>query len=208
MKLQATTMNGLAFAVIAEISKTTKVVGLAWELTWCNRISNSHSAPHGYLTNWGGKDKDKNGDPAPNGYPGFSGRIWIRYDTAPDSYRGPSANELLRRVHVHPGTGGGGSYDGIWSNIGTAVYRHNVAARQNRKKTVKEVHCYSWDCKIFDYDFPDVALAVKLAHEQECMWATLNNVPLPKAPVHKFTWTDSTTLAGDEAFIADGMETK
>jgi len=199
-------MDELAYRVILEVSKTNKVVGLVWELTWDNSVSNSHHAPQGYKTNWAGKAKHTNGTPVPRGYPGWYGRVWIRYTEEPESF---DAGRNLERFRVYPGTGGFGSYNGIWEKICHARFK----ARKSHPP------CYSWDCKIFTYDFPncteiaehEAAHAAALEeYEKQKAWGLLQNhyiAPFHFASLkHRFEWTEPTTAAEDAAFIAAQVE--
>ena len=65
---------------------------------------NTHYAPRGKKTNWGGWNED-----LPRGYPGFSGNI--KFQIANMTYdRGLADFDLARALHafgIHTGTGGG-----------------------------------------------------------------------------------------------------
>jgi hypothetical protein len=69
------------------------------DLTWSNRVDNSHSCPHNGETNWGG---GKAG--VPRGYPGWTGTISFQLSHDVPSF----SSNLLKGTRIHTGTGGGG----------------------------------------------------------------------------------------------------
>lgn len=74
--------------------------------TYSNSCSNSHSAPRGLRTNWGGKHTFDDGTPIPRGYPGFTGsEIKIHYE---GSYPGFCLSGALTKLGICTGSGGGG----------------------------------------------------------------------------------------------------
>jgi uncharacterized C2H2 Zn-finger protein len=70
------------------------------------KISNSHSAPRGGVTNWGPRKADKTGNPLPTGYPGWNGYIEYKItgEKSPVHYW---ASGLLTDLGINTGTGGG-----------------------------------------------------------------------------------------------------
>src|ERR1700727_2046995 len=126
------TLDELAHGVIKVIeSQTTKiwngniylqhpikVLGFSWDIWYRSTVSNSHSAPEGKQTNWGGYKTD-----IPTSYPGWEGRVWIRYAPIKNGHHissTPFCNTL-----THPGTGGSGTYDGPWSALSAACCINN-----------------------------------------------------------------------------------
>ena len=208
---EPTTMDEMGFAIIKVLnehverrvdrkgklttSDKVKCVGLAWEITHSDMVSNSHSSPEGYPQNWGGY-KDKDG--VPRGYPGWSGRVWVRYEKQSGYSWG---SDPFNRALAHTGTGGGGSYSGIWEKVSSARYHRFGHLRE--PGMYPEIHCFSWDFRIFDADWPLVMEHVLANHEKEVMWATLNNQPRPRSLTHKFLWQDPATVEADAAFIAE-----
>jgi hypothetical protein len=67
------------------------------DLTWSDWLSNSHSAPRGKQTNWGGDKKD-----VPRGYPGWGGKI--EYEMSHDLGFG---SDIVKGLGINTGTGGG-----------------------------------------------------------------------------------------------------
>jgi hypothetical protein len=69
--------------------------------------ANSHSAPKGMPTNWGGNA----GPGVPRGYPGWRGRVEFT-----DEQHGWQFSEILQKIGIHTGTGGSGSFDvSVWA---------------------------------------------------------------------------------------------
>jgi uncharacterized C2H2 Zn-finger protein len=71
-------------------------------IQWTSSASNSHSCPRNGVTNWGGRDLDKDGNIRPRGYPGFTGRI--EYQMSHDIGFG---SDIMRQLGIHTGSGGG-----------------------------------------------------------------------------------------------------
>jgi hypothetical protein len=127
--------------------------------------------------------------------------VWVRYEKEQGYSFG---SDPFRRTLTHTGTGGGGSYNGPWSEVSTA--RFHRFSHNRGPNTYPEIHCFSWDFKIFDADWPEVTANIVDAFEKEIVWATLNNKHVPGQPTHKFLWEDPATKAADEAFIAECKE--
>jgi hypothetical protein len=70
--------------------------------------SNSHSAPKGFPTNWGGIKYPQ----VPRGYPGWRGRVSFTNER-----KGWHFSEALKDIGINTGTGGSGHFDCIvWCN--------------------------------------------------------------------------------------------
>ena len=177
-----------------------KVTGLAWDVVWSNKVSNSHSAPRGYKTNFM-RDENK-----PTSYPGWVGRVWIRFRNSPEFMR---LSDMMGINGIHPGTGGSGAYGGPWDKISHTSYLSGVHYNDGP-------HCYSWDTKIFDFDWPTVDTGKILKekydrqldeYEKAKVWALLHNKYVSpfsfNSPEHKFLWTDPDVLLDDTRFIDD-----
>lgn len=162
------------------------VVGFAWDIKWSPSVSNSHSSPEGYPQNWG---RDKKG--VPEGYPGYHGRVWIRYADEPRSW----GSEPFEATLTHTGTGGAGSYSGSFAAVASA--RYHRYGHQRIKGAYPEVNCYSWDYRIFDYDFPGIVEA----REKHEVWDRLADQNTVNS--HKFEWQDPDTLIADAEFMAE-----
>lgn len=72
------------------------------DLTWSQNVSNTHDCPRDGVTNWGGREKFKDGTDRPRGYPGWHGRI--EYQMSHDLGFGSDA---MRGTGINTGTGGG-----------------------------------------------------------------------------------------------------
>jgi hypothetical protein len=173
-------------------SAKARCVGLSWQLRHSDHVSNSHSNPEGFPSNWEGKDG------LPTGYPGWSGRVWVRY-VREEGYS--FGSDPFRRALFHTGTGGGGSYNGPWEGVSSA--RWHRYGHKRGADMYPEICCYSWDCRVYDTDWPEITANIMDAYEKECMWATLNNRSLPASPSHHFLWEDPDTKAADEAFMKE-----
>jgi hypothetical protein len=133
------------------------LAGLALKLIWKDKVSNTHDAPRNGVTNWGGRTEG-----APTGYPGWSGRIWVRYYPPVKSTFG---HDPVRGARVFTGTGGFGHYDGPWQPAYSAWYELNKSRK--RRAHNGEPQCYSYDVRIFADDFPE------LLFEYNCVLAQL-----------------------------------
>jgi hypothetical protein len=71
-------------------------------MTWQDSCSNTHCAPRGKFTNWGG---DKKG--YPRGFPGYRGRIEFEIGK-----HYTHSSDLFRDTGIHTGSGGGGEFSG------------------------------------------------------------------------------------------------
>ena len=173
-------------------SPKVQCVGLSWRVTHSDSVSNSHSGPEGYPQNFGRKEG------VPTGYPGWSGRVWVRYKQE----RGYTfGSDPFRQALVHTGTGGGGSYNGPWSEISNTRFQR--FKHSNSDDIFAPVACFSWDFRIFDYDWPEVTANVIEEYEKSCVWASLTNLPQPTHPSHIFLWEDPEQKALDKAFLID-----
>jgi hypothetical protein len=205
--LSESTLNEIGMSIINSISQTEKVVGLSLKVRFNEFISNSHSAPKGYETNFGGRRIDKNGDPVPSFYPGWSGRAWIRFAKHPDFFK---VSSMCSGAGLHMGTGGGGAYSGPWEKISNAHYQNF-----GHTETANYPHCYGYDAKIFLNDllsYPEISTleAAKEAafeeHQKMLVWNTLKGSSTPlflfKIPDLDFLWEDTDTKKADEQFIS------
>ena len=166
--------------------KNHKVVGFAWEIARKELVSNSHSSPEGYSQNWGGKPD------LPKGYPGWSGRVWVRYADDPYSF---SSSGTFQKTLTHTGTGGYGGYSGPWEGIGSARFRRYGHTKP--KDSYSEIHYYSWDYRFYDLDWPEIAKSYEKAEIIHHLGG-----PSPKLK-HYFNWTDPETEHRDNEFLAE-----
>lgn len=167
--------------------KLYKVAGFAWDIGYSDMVSNSHSSPEGYPQNWG---RDET---TPKGYPGWSGRVWIRYAEECRSFGGTPFEKTL----TYTGTGGYGDYGGPWRQVATTRWKHYSDMRRVPKDAYPEIRHYSWDYRIYLLDWPKLAEWL----DKQKMWAELAGEPWAKQ--HRFEWTDPEVLAADAKFIAE-----
>jgi hypothetical protein len=186
------TLDELAECVTAVINSqlADPVVGFAWDLVYSDLVSNSHSSPEGLVENWLGKPH------LPTGYPGFTGRVWIRYGGTPKSW----GSDPFRLTLTHPGTGGAGSYSGPWAGVSASRF-HRYGHRQVQD-AYPEIHCYSWDYRFYLEDWPGIAAWV----EKQQMMSLLSGRPWQTS--HRFSWNDNQTAAADAAFMAECVTIK
>lgn len=192
------TLDELAQCVVAVINHNigakslARVVGFAWDVRYSDKVSNTHHSPEGYSQNWGSRALG-----IPTGYPGWSGRVWIRYASYPANGFGSAPFE---KTLTHPGTGGAGAYGGSWEKISHA--RWNRYGHKNSKDAYPAIECYSWDYKFYEFDWPELARWV----EKQQIWSELSNKPLCLS--HKFEWNDAAVAAADLQFIAECAKIK
>jgi len=158
-------------------SQRVKVAGFGWNI---NRgtVSNTHDCPINGVTNWGGRN-----DNAPTGYPGWHGRVWVRYAEKNSS----GGSDPFPATLTYPGTGGFGGYNGPWERLYQDWYKHH---RNKKKLTYAEPQIYSWDYRFFDEDWPDL-------YQDHLIGALKNDL----IRSHSFVWFDPEVEAQDRAFI-------
>jgi hypothetical protein len=133
-----------------------KILLLGISMQYSNTTSNTHSCPIGGKQNWRSV-MDK-----PQGYPGWSGRLWIVYDKSPTNTDRHSYDRLSQ-VYLHTGTGGYG-----WYNMPNTWRKYMPSVDQ----------CYplSWDAKIWADDWPLVRANIIQKEKED----QLNEIVNPK----------------------------
>jgi len=169
-------------------SRVCRVAGFAWRIVWTD-VSNTHYAPINGVTNWGGRSQD-----APRSYPGWTGRVWIRYAKPVDSF----GSDPFQATLTYPGTGGWGSYDGPWEQISRV---HFKTFGHDRKCAYPQPQIYSWDYRLFAGDWPQVTQSL----EKQRVWSILQSQPVKGD--HHFLWEDPEIKQQDQAFIKSLRET-
>jgi hypothetical protein len=149
-----------------------RVVGFAWAITYTDRVSNSHHSPEGLPQNFIGREG------VPRHYPGFEGRVWIRYAEEPNTW----GSEPFEKTLTHTGTGGAGSYGGPWAEFFWSRFSYSC-------------FLFSWDYRFYLADWPGIASWV----EKQQLWSELSGKPWQRS--HSFSWTDPEVLAADRDFI-------
>jgi hypothetical protein len=181
-----------------------KVVGFAWDVEFSEMVSNSHSHPINGMSNWGGYNTERG---APNGYPGFTGRVWMRWATECNDF----VSRPIGRTLTYTGTGGGGSYNGPWEEVCSTRW-HRYKNHRQEKGQYPVIHCASFDYRFYLSDWPLIEAEIELRYqevEKQKMWAKLQDTWIPNfAMSHKFHWEDPVVKAADEAFIAEWDDIK
>lgn len=182
------TLGELADCVIAVITEykdskqKVEAVGFSWDVTY-REVMNTHSAPLCGIINWGRKE-------GPLSYPGWSGRVWIRYKgPCPSFGSDPFVNTL-----TYTGTGGLGSYKGPWESVATA--RWNRYGSSNKKDIFPEPEIYSWDYRFYSSDWPGLEDGIRQQMVYDKLAGTYTKMQ------HKFRWEDSETKIKDAEFLA------
>jgi hypothetical protein len=195
---EPTTLDELAYCVIANLNRfdgrnkeKCKVVGFSWDITR-REVSNSHSAPLNGVENFMG---DKN---RPTSYPGWSGRVWVRYQSKITMF----GSHPFRNTATHTGTGGFGSYSGPWEAISRQFYENKINNIAVTGVKIPEPQVYSWDYKIFAADWPLVDQNFIDTYSKHHAWAVLNNQRVDQSITkHRFLWEDPETKAADQAYM-------
>jgi hypothetical protein len=183
-------LDDLAHCVISVVNESlkskSKVVGLAWDISYSRTVSNTHHCPLDGKTNWGGRDRN-----LPRNYPGWTGRLWIRYATRTRSFE----SDPLSLTLTHTGSGGFGAYDGPWGTLCAKWYRNP------KKKSLPEPDVYSWYYKIFEDDWPLVMQDLKSQMVLNMLvqddYGDLH---------HEFLWEDPETAAKDREILSYGKD--
>lgn len=169
------TLDELFDATLKILNTKQKVVGLCWELSYSDKVSNTHSCPLNGVLNWN-VEPDK-----PTGYKGWSGRLWLRLLEDYDGF----GSELFNGTLVHTGTGGGGTYGGPWHALGNAIF-------DNGDKTIKKPVCYGWDCRIYLDDWPELEKWIMFCQLSDNGDYTRNRI----------VWQDDETMQKDKEILA------
>lgn len=179
-------MDDLARSVMKVISFRTPILGFAWNVRHGD-VSNTHYCPESGVTNWGGRNSK-----VPRSYPGWTGRVWIRY--APhkkDIFGSDSFSQTL----TYPGTGGGGCYDGPFKEVYNTFWKRFL--RDRKSATYPEPDIYSYDYRFFDDDWPLIGSMVS----QQKMLGKLSGKQVILH--HMFEWQDPDTVKKDQEFIEE-----
>lgn len=160
-----------------------RVVGFSWNVSHTDAVSNSHECPIDGVTNW---DVDLN---YPCGYPGWSGRVWVRYDREIGCF----GSDPFRPTLTYTGTGGAGGYGGPWSQLNSVRYEHY---RRTGDRSLADLPIYSWDYRFFDADWPDLCKGYLLDMlRDDNRWR-----------IHSFRWADPEVEAQDDEFLRKHKE--
>lgn len=168
------------------------LLGLCFEVSYSDCVSNSHSCPRGGVTNWN-KDPSK-----PMWYKGLTGRVWARYSRSPEYF----GSDVFRHSGCHTGSGGYGSYNGPWDQITGCYWRlkkqlgkrefpfHGVSLEEFSSLAPT---CYSWGCKMFLDDWPGTLDLI----ENALMLAKLSG----DLPQHTARWIAQSASDDDQQIL-------
>lgn len=165
-------LDKVAHAVIEKISQRVPVAGFSWQIRLYASVSNTHQAPQNGVQNF-------TGDPdLPIGYPGFVGRVWIRYgDDRPKHQPG---SEPFWGTLTYTGTGGSGGYNGPWTRVRSLWHKH----REILTGEFAEPSIHSWDYIFFLADWPDLEKRL----DQQRIISALTGESEPG--IFRYLWTD------------------
>lgn len=174
-------------------SKGPLVGGLAWSVSYRDSVSDTHSCPASSGINWGCKPGQ------PKGYPGYSGRVWVRYNyRLPDQFTWGS--DLFQRSQFFTGTGGAGGYDGPWSALASAHFSRY--GHSHKKGQYPNIDCYSWDFRFYHDDFPLIRDLWVKRNLFNVVATGKTNINLEQYRV----WEDPATAEADKAFMEECKE--
>jgi hypothetical protein len=177
-------LDSLGYFVIKVINEKEIVTGFKWDVRFSPKVSNSHSCPIAGVSNFSGH---KN---LPTGYPGFTGRVWIRYLKEPEHF----ASDTFSKTCTHTGTGGFGSYNGPFDEISHVFWERN--RRPNKSSCdFLSLSIYSWDYRFYIQDFPLIQKAIE---EQKIVDILSNKTTSWN---HTFEWYDQEQLKADNEYI-------
>ena len=172
---------------VTESPAAPELLGLALDMEWRADVGNTHECPHNGVQNWGRRNPD-----APTSYPGWVGRVWLRLSRQTSGF----ASDCLAGTGLYTGSGGGGSYDGVYRTIMSAWYSHKTHLNNDPK--FPEPKVYSWDARMFDADWPGLA-NVRMLEQAESYLST--GVRAPKIKM-AWEWQHADAVRQDQEFIA------
>lgn len=182
-------INRSSFLYNKRTNIRSRVVGFSWDITYSNKIDNNHSCPLSGEKNFGGYKPN-----IPTHYPGWYGRVWIRYSNTIEYFGSDPFSESL----TYPGSGGSGSYDGPWKNSCRQGYEKN-------RGLPAYPHVFSWDYKIFmddwpliNYEMESLLLLDMLEHDRI----------LPNSHAHKFLWEEEESERAEEREYLQNLNDK
>lgn len=171
-----------------QLNDNNRLIGFAWSIQYYPIVSNTHNAPEGHPTNWGHNQRH-----LPVGYPGFMGRVWVRYCKRSAFF----SDYDFRHTLTHTGTGGYGSYDGPWDGIINAVYNAYGHMNLGSKREQMIGYPLSYDYKIFLADFPAI---------NQTVYDTIVFNALKDEEVsinHYFLWNDPERIIQDKNLLKE-----
>lgn len=198
------TLDEAAECVISVINQHVPIIGFQWDIDYSSCVSNSHRAPIGCARNF---NRDPN---LPTGYPGFEGRVWVRF--ANKEYTG-FASDAFANTLTYTGTGSAGAYNGPWSAVTVA---YNLLRMKMRGEAIPpRPVLFSWDYRFYLSDFLGLPesmqqpaaehAAVNEQIAQENVWRILQDLspqPLNRLRLnHRFLWEHESVKQADQEIL-------
>ena len=197
LKMVEDVINNIGNEIIVRTNKNlekynNKLIGLVFEVRYSKIVGNTHSCPINGVTNWALREEGK-----PTGYPGFHGRVWLRFMNNQGSF----GSNVLYKTGLNTGTGGGGSYDGIWKQLITASYKLSKVTNETNETELRNKYnlfCYSYDCKIFLDDFSGMQHLFNKLITFDAIAGTNKTIQQLR-----FEWEDKIHTSKDEQLVTD-----
>lgn len=183
-------LNRVAESVIHQISQVEPVAGFSWEIRLYNSVSNIHEAPQQGVRNF-----TQHPD-LPTGYPGFRGRVWIRY--ADDRPKHLPGSQPFRGTLTYTGTGGTGSYNGPWRKTRSLWRKYSEILQAEFPKPA----VYSWNYRFFLDDWPTLK---KRVEQQQIMSALTGE---SERAIFRYLWEDPDYVEQDRRMMEKIKETE
>jgi len=159
--------------------KGNEVIGLAWFGKYEHKVSISHCCPIGKISIWRSSNLE------PRGFPGFYGRVYLRLRKEID-YMIYSCDDMFNQTYTYTGTGGSGSYWGVWGKIESVSHKHLPIDEWP--------NLYSWDYRFFLSDFP----LIEQEFNNQSILHALNGESHKILEIkHNFLWEDEETKKRD-----------
>jgi hypothetical protein len=193
---EPSTLTEIGEAVLAVMQACTdnNIVGFAWRLDHSDCVSNSHSAPLSGQRNHMRKPEVR------LGYPGWAGRVWIRYGRAPAQTWGSSAFDSTL---THTGCGGYGAYDGPWERVSNWYYRAGKSGELGQLRLpISEPKIYSYDYRLYDSDWP----GLESGAEYQAKTLAILQGRRHSFATHEFRWVDPEQEALDAVFFNEVVQ--
>lgn len=170
-----------------------RIAGFSWNIVYSECVSNTHYCPVSGYTNFRQSRFDESGKPLAIGYPGFKGRVWIRYNKKFSE----SGATIVKKSFTYPGTGGIGSYDGPWDYTANIYYSNKEKLRLHYEFTQPQLYGYNY--RFFLSDFPLIEQKIS---KEKFMHHLKHGDVLFRPPRLISEYTDDATKAHDDSLLS------
>jgi len=123
---------------------------MAAELMWSDGVPNVDACPRNGVKNWSGNPD------LPKSYPGWWGTVWINYNKNPAGW----ASSPLDANRIYTVPSGSGFSNSPWYRLKDAL---------DKKRYRLELHCFSYSCKIFAADYPELVKIYNIERSLEIL---------------------------------------